>query len=72
MYGAVKFNYHANMMKENFTHFHAIPRYDKIINKYGVEWIDEEYPSKAAMSFKTVVEESVLQEIKQDFIREIN
>lgn len=68
LYGAIKFNYHANMMKESFVHFHAIPRYDKTLNKYGIEWIDQEYPNKAAMSFKTEVSEIVLQDIKNDFI----
>lgn len=45
LYGAVKFNYHANMMKENFVHFHAIPRYDKEFLKYGIKWIDKEWPN---------------------------
>lgn len=69
LYGAVKFNYHANMMKENFVHFHAIPRYDKEFEKYGVLWIDKEWPTGVAM-YKTEVSEEVLQEIKKDFIKE--
>ncbi len=66
LYGAVKFNYHANMMKENFVHFHAIPRYDKEIQRYNLTWIDKEWPTGVAM-YKTGVSEEVLQEIKKDF-----
>lgn len=68
LYGAVKFNYHANMMKEDFVHFHAIPRYDKAIEKYGMTWIDTEWPTGVTM-YKTEVSEKTLQEIKSDFAR---
>lgn len=67
LYGAIKFNYHANMMKEDFVHFHAIPRYDKEINKYGLKWIDKEWPTGVGM-YKTEVSEEILQDIKTDFI----
>jgi len=69
LYGAVKFNYHANMMTENFVHFHAIPRYDKEINRYNLTWIDKGWPKDTSM-YKTEVSEEVLQEIKKDFIKE--
>lgn len=68
LYGAVKFNYHANMMKENFVHFHAIPRYDKEIEKYGIKWIDKEWPTGVGM-YKTEVSEEILQKTKEEFIR---
>lgn len=66
LYGAVKFNYHANMMKESFVHFHAIPRYDRIIDKYGIRWIDKEWPTGVSM-YKTEVSNDILYEIKNDF-----
>lgn len=69
LYGAVKFNYHANMMKEDFVHFHAIPRYDRIVNRYGMDWIDKEWPIGVSM-YKTEVSDSILQNIKQDFLKE--
>lgn len=68
LYGAIKFNYHANMMKENFVHFHAIPRYDKEFEKYGMRWMDKEWPTGVAM-YKTEVSEEILKEIKKDFIK---
>lgn len=67
LYGAVKFNYHANMMKENFVHFKAIPRYDKEVTSHGMNWIDEDYPSTEHLT-KHPVEEEILQAIKQDFL----
>lgn len=69
LYGAVKFNYHANMMKEDFVHFHAIPRYDREIDKYGLKWIDKEWPTGVGM-YKTIVSENILQDIKKDFLGE--
>ncbi len=69
LYGAVKFNYHANMMRESFVHFHAIPRYDKEILKYGVKWIDKEWPKGVSMC-KTEVSDEVLHEIREDFLYE--
>lgn len=67
LYGAVKFNYHANMMKEDFVHFHAIARYDKVVEKYGIKWIDKEWPVGVAM-YKTEVDNLVLEKIKNDFL----
>lgn len=69
LWGAVKFNFHANMMKEDFVHFHAIPRYDKEIIKYNMHWIDKEWPTGVAL-YKTEVNEIILQEIKKDFLKE--
>lgn len=69
LFGAIKFNYHANMMKENFVHFHAIPRYDKVVEKYGIKWIDKEWPTGVSF-YKTEVSEEILQKIKEDFLKE--
>ena len=43
-FGAEKFNYIAAMMRDNFAHFHAFPRYSKEIIKYGMTWKDERWP----------------------------
>lgn len=67
LYGAVKFNYHANMMKENFVHFKAIPRYDKVVIRHGIKWVDEDYPSTEQLT-KHKVSEEILQSIKNDFL----
>lgn len=67
LYGAVKFNYKANMMKEDFVHFHAIPRYDKEIKRHGMTWIDYDWPLAEKMT-KQEVSEEVLQEIKNEFL----
>ena len=57
------------MMKESFVHFHAIPRYDKAIEKYGIKWIDKEWPIGVNM-YKTKVSNDILYEIKNDFLNE--
>lgn len=44
LYGALKFNYITAMMRDNFVHFHAFPRYATVVNKYGIEWVDEKWP----------------------------
>lgn len=67
MYGAVKFNYHANMMKEDFVHFHAIPRYDKVVNRHGLDWVDHDWPLAEKMT-KMKVEKDILIKVKEDFL----
>lgn len=44
VFNAVKFNYIAAMMRDNFTHFHAFPRYSSEVKKYGIIWKDEKWP----------------------------
>lgn len=68
LYGAVKFNYKANMMKEDFVHFHAIPRYDKNIKRHGITWVDYDWPLAEKMT-KQEVSDEVLLKIKKDFSR---
>ena len=46
LFGAVKFNYAAIMLKEQFVHFNVFPRYSQPVEAYGVEWIDEGWPKK--------------------------
>lgn len=46
IFGAVKFNYYAVMLKEQFVHFNVYPRYDKTINKYGMNFEDIGWPKK--------------------------
>ena len=62
-FGAIKFNYTVAMMHDSFVHYHAFPRYNKVINIFGKTWKDEEWP--ALVSFRNVpVEEDILQSIK--------
>lgn len=44
VFGAEKFNYLAAMMKDNFIHFHAFPRYSKAIEFCGKNWVDTDWP----------------------------
>ena len=46
LFGAVKWNYNAVMMRESFVHFQAIPRYEKSVKKYGFEWVDADWPKR--------------------------
>lgn len=38
-FGAIKFNYMI-MMKDPFVHYHAFPRYDKLIKLFDMDWKD--------------------------------
>lgn len=44
LFGAVKFNYIAAMMRDNFAHFHAFPRYSNVVTRYDLEWVDTRWP----------------------------
>lgn len=65
LYGAEKFNYVIAMMKDSFVHYHAIPRYSKVIHKYGLEWQDSCWPG--LIQFKPVkFDDAVIDQIKED------
>ena len=64
-FGAVKFNYVVMMMKDNFVHYHAFPRYDKNINMFDMEWIDTDWPKGIDFRQDNELEEDKLQEIKE-------
>ncbi len=68
LYGAVKFNYHADMMKESFVHFKAIPRYDKIVKKHGIEWVDCDWTLTEHLT-KNKVADEILHKIRKDFLK---
>ena len=63
-FGALKFNYLMMMMKDNFVHYHAFPRYDKEINMFDMAWKDEDWPG--AINFKEgiILEDNKIDEIK--------
>lgn len=65
LYGAVKFNYLAMMMKEEFVHFHIIPRYNQPVEKYGITWVDEDWPKGSKMG-KVEVSEEILKKVLAD------
>ena len=66
LYGEVKFNYLALMMKEEFVHFHIIPRYNREIKKYGIIWKDENWPNKINLS-----KIEISNEVKEQIIRDL-
>jgi len=65
MYGAVKWNYLAMMMKDEFVHFHAIPRYDKELDYYGIKWIDEDYPKGTKLN-KIEIDNDIFNKVLND------
>lgn len=68
LYGAEKWNYCAMMMKDEFVHFHAIPRYSKEINAYNKDWVDTDWPKGTKLG--TIdVEYEILMQIKNDMIK---
>ena len=65
LYGAEKFNYVIAMMKDNFVHYHAIPRYSRSVKKYGMQWVDSCWPG--LIEFKPVqFENDTIEMIKND------
>lgn len=65
LFGAQKFNYVVAMMKDNFVHYHAFPRYLEPINRYDIQWIDNDWPK--VVSFKNVtIEREILNRIISD------
>ena len=66
LYGAVKFNYLALMMREEFVHFHILPRYDKEIEKYGLIWKDEDWPNRPQMG-----RIEISQDVKNQIIKDL-
>ena len=56
------------MMKDEFVHFHAIPRYANEIEMYDKKWIDEDYPKGTKLN-KIDVDYDVLMKIKEDMAK---
>lgn len=44
LFGAVRVNFVALMMKDPVVHFHALPRYDRDVERYGRVWQDADWP----------------------------
>lgn len=44
LFGAVRVNFVALMMKDPIIHFHALPRYDTDVQRYGRTWEDSDWP----------------------------
>ena len=63
LFGATKFNYVVAMMKDNFVHYHAFPRYKEAPNWNDHEWIDQDWPR--LVQFREV-------EISEDMLAKIN
>ena len=65
LYGAEKFNYVAAMMRDNFVHFHAFPRYSKDVERFEVTWKDEFWPGLVKFG-PSICDEKYYQMIKDD------
>ena len=67
-FGAEKFNYIVAMMKDNFVHYHAFPRYSKSFEKYGEVWQDIDWPK--VVNFRNIeIERVVLNQVIQDMVK---
>lgn len=65
LFGAEKFNYVVAMMKDNFVHYHAFPRYSTAFTRYNIEWKDISWPR--VIEFLDVkYEDQVLEIIRQE------
>ena len=67
-FGALKFNYIIMMMKDNFVHYHAFPRYDKEIKMFDMEWKDNDWPGAINFTQGIILEDDKIDEIK-NFMR---
>lgn len=65
LFGAEKFNYVAAMMKDNFVHYHAFPRYRNTFTRYDIEWKDASWP-KVIEFLDVKYEDDILEAIKED------
>lgn len=61
-FGAIKFNYMIMMMKDPFVHYHAFPRYDKLIKLFDMEWKD--YNTLSNFSSIDVIDDELLFKIR--------
>ncbi len=44
VYGAVRINVVALMMKDPVVHYHVLPRYEEPVEAHGQRWLDEDWP----------------------------
>ena len=44
VYGAVRINVVALMMKDPVVHYHVLPRYDAPVDRHGTTWEDGDWP----------------------------
>lgn len=65
-----KINYLMLMMKDNHVHFHIIPRYATPRNFAGIQWTDDDWP-KSSHLVKAEVPQEILQQIKQEIIKNL-
>ena len=62
MFKAIKFNYVVAMMKDNFVHYHAFPRYNETFVWNDMEWKDQDWPR--LIQFRDVeISEKVLDKV---------
>ena len=65
LYGAIRINAVCLMMQDPIVHFHILPRYDQPVERYGLFWRDEDWPTPPVFRPVTTPDE-VLQEIMND------
>lgn len=65
-YGCELVNYLALMLVDPVVHFHVIPRYSRPIERFGVKWVDTDWPKPPALGDPNTVAESVLSAIASE------
>lgn len=65
LFGAEKFNYVVAMMKDNFVHYHAFPRYSTVFTRHNIEWKDVSWP-KVIEFLDVKLEDQVLEAIRKE------
>ena len=65
VYGAVRLNVVALMMKDPVVHFHVLPRYDSVVERYGRAWSDEDWPGPPTFG-TAATDDAVLHAIRDD------
>ncbi len=64
-FSPIVFNYIILMFNDKFVHYHALPRYDKEINLFGMTWQDIDYPRMVNLKRDGPLDEAKLIEIKK-------
>lgn len=71
-YGCQLVNYLALMLVDPIVHFHVIPRYNGPVERFGLKWVDADWPKPPTLGDSNQAPEGVLgavaSELKQSFI----
>lgn len=69
IWGAVRINAIALMMKDPVVHFHVLPRYQAPVDAYGLRWHDEDWPNPPLFR-KYETSDEILVQLRDSLVKE--